>query len=418
LLKKLSSGDHAERVNGSGELLLRNFANTNERQQITMVSPEKPSQSSAASSCQRTQTTEVYTISSDVPYRLALDEPLDGRNGNSNNRKEHVGNDNNNQRPHHNDVDFDLNSQKSWTSTYDGLDILGGEKPNNFNTWSQRRAAQIVNRPVFKRTALALIFVCSVLLAIRTVVPHWIIDRALDYLLVIFTVEVFLSLIFYQDQIFGWVVFDIILVLSSMFSGDRSVLVLRSFRLLRALRKASGVPALRWVVKAILRALPRLAIACGLMACSLLTFSIWFTSIFPVTFPRIDQSAFLLFQMSTGGLAWGDIASNLEYEHPTAWIPLVSFILVFRFVFWTLTIAVMCNAVFHANDTDQAWKSMERPNHTDDEISEVQRLERKVDDLQSTLSSMLQSQANLTESIHQIVKERSIAGSSSNETAK
>jgi voltage-gated sodium channel len=389
------------------------------------LSPEKPSKSSASAavSCgQRSQaTTEVYTISSDVPYRLALDEPLrdNGRNGHNNNNNDRKGQQrDDDRRRHHNDIDFDLNSQKSWTSTYDGVDVLGGEKKDNFNTWSQRRAAQIVNRPVFKRTALALIFLCSTLLAVRTVWPHFIIDRALDVLLGIFTMEVFLSLIFYQDQMLGWVVFDSIVILSSMFSGDRSVLVLRSFRLLRALRKASGVPALRWVVKAILRALPRLAIALCLMACSLLTFSIWFTTIFPVTFPRIDQSALLLFQLSTGGLAWGDIAADLVDEHPAAWVPLVAFILVFRFVFWSLTIAVMCNAVFHANDTDQAWKSMERPKYTDDETSEVQRLERKVDDLQLSLSTLLQSQASLAETIHQMMQERSIASIPSTESAK
>jgi Ion transport protein len=185
-----------------------------------------------------------------------------------------------------------MSSRISLSSTTEGIDVLGAkETPENFRDWSQLVAARIVSAVLFKRTVLLLILVCAALLGARTVdrvrndAPDALaaINLALNVLLITFSLELIVSVVCYQDQVrsAGWLIADIIIVVLVWWTNDVSLLVLRSFRLLRALRKASGVPALKWAVKAVLRVLPRLAAVITVLIPGMFAiFAILFTNLY------------------------------------------------------------------------------------------------------------------------------------------
>jgi Ion transport protein len=105
----------------------------------------------------------------------------------------------------------------------------------------------------------------------------------LNVMLFIAAVGVVISVACYQDHLFavGWLAMDVVIFLLVIATGDVSLLVLRSFRLLRALRKASGVPALKWAVKAVLRVLPRLVAVIGIwLPCMFAIFAILFSNLY------------------------------------------------------------------------------------------------------------------------------------------
>lgn len=368
-----------------------------------------------------------------------------------------------------NDDTFSISSRISQSSTTDGIDVLGAERgtPSNFREWSQLIAARIVSTVVFKRTVLLLILLTAVLLGVRTVdsvrldAPDTLesINLTLHVILVIFTAEVLVSVCFYQEQVLsasGWLAADIVIVLLAWWTGDVSLLVLRSFRLLRALRKASGVPALKWAVKAVLRVLPRLvAVLAVLLPGMFAIFAILFTNLYQDAglgggdgddqngeqqqvltedyFGRLDVSALTLFQIMTGGRNWSTVCTELQAQYPSAWLPIVSFVIVSLFFFGSLIIAVMCDAVSNVN-RDRMWKSLD-PDHTmmapsnttttsgigvcDDPPQtytnydncygnskpELHRLEQKLDDLATTVDTLVRMQVVLQESLNALTQQ-------------
>lgn len=316
----------------------------------------------------------MYTISS-TPFYLATDDT------------------------HHPGAEF--RRQPSIASSWDnmeGVEVVGGDEADTFQVWTQRRAARIANTSLFKRAALVLIFVCGIVLAVRTQYPSSILDRMLDVLLVIFSVELVLTTVFYQEQLAGWLALDMLVIGVCWFSGDRSALALRSFRLLRSLRKASGFPAVRGVVKAVLRALPRLAAVCGVMLPgSLLIFAVWLANLYPEEpqFARLDSGLLVLLQIMTGGVSWAETLQAMD-EHNYAWIPLSCFVIVAQFIFISLIIGIMSHSVHTVNDNERIWKT---PTGARSGPDEVEKLERKVDELSSTVEQLLRGQAQLLEAL-------------------
>jgi voltage-gated sodium channel len=359
------------------------------------------------------------------------------------------------------DDSFSISSRLSLNSTTDGIDVLGAPKaPSNFQEWSHLTAARIVCSVVFKRTVLFFILITAALLGLRTMefirdvaLVLKIINYTLYALLFVFAVEVVISIACYQDHLFsvGWLAMDIVVLLLVIATGDVSLLVLRSFRLLRALRKASGVPALKWAVKAVLRVLPRLVAVVGILLPSMFAiFAILFTNLYQDAqlsdessgeelmneryFGRLDISALTLFQIMTGGRSWSVVCTELQVQYPSAWVPMVCFVAVSLFFFGSLIVAVMCDAVSSVN-RDRMWKSLD-PDHSSttpttatlnasaasDTIlfggqgyaiphdadprgnAELRRLETKLDDLVRNCDALLRMQTTLRESVDALAK--------------
>lgn len=356
------------------------------------------------------------------------------------------------------DDTYSISSRLSLNSTTDGVDVLvAHEAPSTFRAWSHLTAARVVCSILFKRTVLFLILVTSVLLGARTMdrvrgnaVALRAINGTLDGLVFVFTLEVFVSVACYLEQLLstGWLVTDIAILALVGITGNKSILVLRSFRLIRALRKASGVPALKWAVKAILRVLPRLAAVVGVLLPGMFAiFAILFTNLYQDAelddaesgeqlltesyFSRLDVSALTLFQIMTGGREWAIVCAELQAQYPSAWVPLVSFVIISIFFFGGLIVAIMCDAVNSVN-RDRMWKSLDPDHKTpsrtvastdvgdlfwfgnegyaiphdcgEKKVSKLenetaQRLEKKLETLTRNVEQLLRVQASLQESV-------------------
>jgi hypothetical protein len=217
--------------------------------------------------------------------------------------------------------------------------------------------------------------------------------------------------------------------------------------LLRALRKATGIPALKWAVKAMLRVLPRLtAVLTVLLPGMFAIFAILFTNLYGEAedvsrpyFYRLDAAAWTLFEIMTGGRDWAEIAAELENQYPSAWAPLMLFVSVALFFFGSLIIAIMCDAVSTIN-REQVWKTLDHRVHGSsssrgnehhphimsysmDELilpkssSELQKLERKIDELASAVDSLLHMQLAMQEAVAQLVQVQSPEPQQGNDTA-
>lgn len=354
-------------------------------------------------------------------------------------------------KPAGDDESFSVSSRISIGSTMDGVDVLGaGEAPQNFRDWIHLLAARIVSTVVFKRTVLFLILICALLLGVRTFDPIRndpttlaAINLALHVLLVTFSVELVVSVVFYQEQILsaGWLAMDIAIILLAWCTADVSILVLRSFRLIRALRKASGVPAVKWAVKAVLRVLPRLtAVLTVLLPGMFVIFAILFTNLYQDAmtngvnanndgkqlsenyFGRLDVSALTLFQIMTGGRNWSVICAELQTQYPSAWLPMVSFVVIALFFFGSLIIAVMCDAVSNVNQ-DRMWKSLDRthtaPSTTANDPllvgggqyephsyqkADFHQMQQTLDGLATSVDALVRMQAVVQESVNSLVQ--------------
>lgn len=347
---------------------------------------------------------------------------------------------------HDNDSDtFSATSHFSLQSSTDGIDVVGGgggrdvTSMASFLVWLKMQAGRVVSQVWFKRTVLALIFGTTILLGVRTIdaltdETITVIDQILRILLWIFTMELLTQIAFYQTKMLvtGWLLADLVVVIISWYTGDETCLVLRGFRLLRALRKATGIPALKWAVKAMLRVLPRLtAVLAVLLPGMFAIFAILFTNLYGEAedvsrpyFHRLDAAAWTLFEIMTGGRNWAEIAAELEDQYPSAWAPLMLFVLVALFFFGSLIIAIMCDAVSTIN-REQVWKTLDHRVHGSsssrgnehhphimsysmDELmlphssSDLQKLERKIDELTSTVDSLLRMQLAMQETITQL----------------
>jgi voltage-gated sodium channel len=308
---------------------------------------------------------------------------------------------NHNYQSNNNDDTESISSHISFGSTTDGIDVLRGNSnigpPTNFIDWSHLIAARIVTSVIFKRIILFCILLSTILLAIRTIdtirtSSHMIhmINILLQSLLLLFTIEILLTVLCFNELVVkstGWLISDVITMCIVWYTNDVTFLILRSFRLIRALRKASGVPALQWAVRAILHVLPRLtAVILVLIPSMLAIFSILFTNLYQdadtylshtntddatgqqqyetasKSFRRLDVSALTLFQIMTGGLSWAEICTALMSNNvfPMAWLPLVGFVIISMFFAMTLVIALMCDAVSMIQ-RDKIWKSFEHP---------------------------------------------------------
>lgn len=368
---------------------------------------------------------------SETPFHLALDDQRQRYKdfGGNNHKEPHYGGDDDSET-------FSATSRLSLRSSTDGIDVLSGDiDSTNFLVWTKCRAGRIVSSVLFKRSVLTLIFVTTLLLAVRTFDTLSEgsangIDRILTVLLWVFTVELLIQAAFYQSQIpfTGWLLADILVVTISWYTGDETCLVLRGFRLLRALRKATGIPSLKHSVKAILRVLPRLtAVLTVLLPGMFVIFAILFTNLYGDAvdvsrpyFERLDVAALTLFEIMTGGRQWAEIAAELEQQYPSSWAPLVLFVSVSLFFFGSLIVAIMCDAVSTIN-RDQVWKSLDHrvhPSHSsrgDDphfyapeepQTTDLQRLERKMDELANTVDSLLRMQATMQETVNLLSRQQ------------
>jgi voltage-gated sodium channel len=231
-------------------------------------------------------------------------------------------------------------------------DVQTGHHPGRF----RERARSMVESPFAHNTIVALIVLNAITLGLETssrAMEHFgdllvAIDRAV---LAVFVVEIATKLYAHGWRFFRepWNIFDFVIVGIALVPASGPLSVLRALRILRVLRLVSTVPRLRFVVEALLHALPGISSIAMLMLLLFYVFAVMATGFFgdshPQWFGTIGRSMYTLFQIMTlESWSMGIVRPVMEL-HPYAWVFFVPFILVATFTILNLFIAIIVNTM-------------------------------------------------------------------------
>jgi voltage-gated sodium channel len=220
---------------------------------------------------------------------------------------------------------------------------------------SREQVRALVSRTGFQRFIIGVIVFNAITLGFETspaVVAKfggvlYVADRVA---LAIFVVEILLRLYAYGWGFFkdSWNIFDLIIIGVAVVPATGEFSVLRSLRILRALRLISVVPSMRRVVSGLLLAVPGMASIAALLALVLYVAGVMATKLFqhlqPEHFADLGTTLFTLFQVMTGE-GWPDIVRELMQKAPLAWIFFVTYIIVSSFAVLNMFIAVVVNGM-------------------------------------------------------------------------
>jgi voltage-gated sodium channel len=215
------------------------------------------------------------------------------------------------------------------------------------------RVIPVVEARLTQKIIIALILLNALTLGLETSVTAMAfagpvlvtVDRLI---LAIFTLEVLAKMFAYGLRFWGnpWNVFDFLVVGIALVPGTGPFSVLRVLRLLRLV---SMVPKLRFIVEALLRAIPGIGSILGLLMLVFYVFAIIATGLFreshPEWFGTLGASMYTLFQIMTLESWSMGISRPVMEEHPWAWAFFVPFILIATFTVLNLFIAIIVDAM-------------------------------------------------------------------------
>ncbi|SDJ54314.1 voltage-gated sodium channel [Lentzea albidocapillata subsp. violacea] len=145
-----------------------------------------------------------------------------------------------------------------------------------------------------------------------------------------------------------WNVFDFVIVVVALIPTAGPLSVLRSFRILRALRLVAMVPSMRRVVTALVRSIPGLLSLSGLLVLLVYVGGVIASNLFGDTgdprFAGLGPTLLTLFQITTGD-GWSDVMRDLMEQKPYAWIFFLIYLMLGSFTMLNLFIAVVCSAM-------------------------------------------------------------------------
>ncbi|MEQ9427047.1 MAG: ion transporter [Cyclobacteriaceae bacterium] len=174
------------------------------------------------------------------------------------------------------------------------------------------------------------------------------IDR---FILYIFIAEIALKLIVYRLDFFksGWNIFDFLIVAVAAVPAAGSLSVFRTLRILRTLRLLNNVPKLRFIVEAIMRAIPSIGWIMLLLAIIFYIFAVLGTNFYGKEFPQffgsMGESTFTLFQIMTLESWSSGIARPMMEKLPYAYVFFVPFILIATYTTLNIFIAIVVNTM-------------------------------------------------------------------------
>jgi voltage-gated sodium channel len=179
-------------------------------------------------------------------------------------------------------------------------------------------------------------------------------------ILAVFVFEIAVKLFAFGLGFFkrAWNNFDFIIVGIALVPASGPLAVLRALRVLRVLRMISMVPRLRFVVEALLHAIPGISSIAALMLIIFYVFAVMATSIFGEQFPEwfgsIAASMYTLFQVMTlESWSMGIVRPVMEV-FPHAWLYFIPFILIATFTMLNLFIAIIVDTMQNMHQRDHA----------------------------------------------------------------
>ncbi|WNV88724.1 ion transporter [Umezawaea sp. Da 62-37] len=217
------------------------------------------------------------------------------------------------------------------------------------------RVADLVEGKQFQRMIIGVIVVNAIALGCETspglVAAHGAALTAVDHIaLGIFIVELVARLYAHRLRFFRdpWNCFDFMVVGISLLPAGGTLSIVRSLRILRALRLVAMVPSMRRVVSALVKSIPGLVSLSGLLMLLLYVGGVIASNLFQRSgdprFADLGATVLTLFQITTGD-GWSDLMRDLMPAQPLAWIFFVCYLLVGTFTMLNLFIAVVCSAM-------------------------------------------------------------------------
>ncbi|MCF7985118.1 MAG: ion transporter [Thiohalocapsa sp.] len=262
--------------------------------------------------------------------------------------------------------------------------------------WSRERIGAWIESAPAQRFIIVLIALNAVTLGLETSAA--IMQRAGPALLLfdkivlgIFVVEILIKLYAFRLGFFrnAWNLFDFAVVGIALVPASGPLAVLRALRVLRVLRLISTVPRMRFVVEALLQAVPGISSIAALMLLLFYVFAVMATSLFGQTFPdwfgSIGASMYTLFQIMTLESWSMGIARPVMQAFPYAWAFFVPFILIATFTMLNLFIGIIV-------DTMQTMHGAEHEaerDHIEDAVhDDASRVLRRLEQVQSELAAL------------------------------
>jgi voltage-gated sodium channel len=177
--------------------------------------------------------------------------------------------------------------------------------------------------------------------------------------LTVFVLEIAAKLYAYRWRFFqeAWNVFDFVVVGIALVPASGTLAVLRTLRVLRVLRLIAKLPKLRFVVEALLHAVPGIGAIAGLLLIFFYVFGVMATGLFGANFPQwfgsVGASLYTLFQIMTlESWSMGIVRPVME-QYPYAWAFFVPFILLATFTMLNLFIAIIVNTMQTMHGAEQ-----------------------------------------------------------------
>ncbi len=235
-------------------------------------------------------------------------------------------------------------------------------------SWRARLRA-LVETKRFERLVVAVIVVNAITLGLETSQSAMAVAGpllvAIDRLaLAFFCVELAIRMVAYGLPFFRgpWNLFDFAIVGISLVPASEGLQVLRSFRILRALRLLSVVPEMRRVVHALLQAIPGMGSVLALLALVFYVFAVIATKLFGPSFPEwfgtVGASLYTLFQIMTlESWSMGIVRPVME-QYGLAWLFFITFILITTFAVLNLFIAIIVNAMQKVHEAEGLGETM------------------------------------------------------------
>jgi voltage-gated sodium channel len=272
--------------------------------------------------------------------------------------------------------------------------------------WSRETVGDWIESSRMQRIIMTLIVINAITLGLETSsvvmssyggVLH-LIDRVI---LAVFVVEILLKL-FAQGLGFfrrGWNLFDFIVIGIALIPASGPLAVLRALRVLRVLRLMSVSPRLRFVVEALLKALPGIASIAGLMLLLFYVAAVIATGLFGARFPEwfgsLGGSMYTLFQIMTLESWSMGIVRPVMDAYPYAWLFFIPFILIATFTMLNLFIGIIVDTMQnlhedqHAAERERIEQTVHRDTHHIE--LEVRALREEIEGLRHDLAARRES---------------------------
>ena len=240
----------------------------------------------------------------------------------------------------------------------------------------------------FQGFIISIIVVAALTVGAKTYALPYGIEKAINYLdnfiTVFFLVELSLRFIacddkrhFFKDP---WNIFDTIIVAGSLMpiSETEMILVARLLRVFRVLRLVSIIPDLRFLINALLKAIPKMGYIALLMFIIFYIFaavgSIFFHHVNEELWGDIAISMLTLFRVATFE-DWTDVMYETMDVYPVSWIFYIIFIFLTAFVFLNMMVGVVLD-VMTRETAEEEHENQE--NHHQALVTQISELQAQV----------------------------------------